>query len=123
MELKSLVTMLILPKDEAWILKELSAHFGSDIQPQFHDGDAEPYLFEQWALEHPDTPVGERRIRTLSARVNDSDVKRVAEVVIDIISPHAREEDRKIRNGEQVTMTPDRIPWSAYTALWEDEVR
>lgn len=123
MSSKPLVAMLIRPEDEAWVLSELVTRAGSDIQPEFKDGEAEPYLFEQWAHEHPDTPVGERRIRTLSARVNDGDAKRVAEVVIDIISPHARKEDRKIRNGEPVLMTPDPIPWSAFTALWEDEVR
>ncbi|MGP9725158.1 hypothetical protein ACT3SZ_14190 [Corynebacterium sp. AOP40-9SA-29] len=119
-----LVTMLILPEVEQEVITELERRLGRDVGVVFTDGDQEDTasLVEQWTIEHPGQPVGQRRIRTIGSGVTgftDSEAQQVAEAVVDIICPHAREEERQLQAGELFEVTPDEIPWSGHTLLWE----
>ena len=71
-------------------------------------GDAD--LAAQWSAEHPDEPAGDRRVRNLVAQVSADDAgaaTAVAEVIIDVISPHARAEEEALQAGRSVQATPD----------------
>lgn len=130
MDKHPLVTMLILPADEWRVLDDLQPWQGHDVVVSFVDGDeySDLSLCEQWEHEHPDTPVGERRIRTLvarrsdpwgrGARCSDDWCRRIAVKAVDIIAPHARDEESRLRDGLPVTAAADEIPWSAHTELW-----
>lgn len=106
------------------MITELERRLGRDVGVVFTDGDQEDTasLVEQWTIEHPGQPVGQRRIRTIGSGVTgftDSEAQQVAEAVVDIICPHAREEERQLQAGELFEVTPDEIPWSGHTLLWE----
>ncbi|MDN5582536.1 MAG: hypothetical protein ACTH2Y_12820 [Corynebacterium sp.] len=122
--------MLILPEVEQEVITELERRLGRDVGVVFTDGDEEDTasLVEQWTIEHPGQPVGQRRIRTIGSGADspvdatgfaDSEAQQVAEAVVDIICPHAREEERQLQAGELFEVTPDAIPWSGHTLLWE----
>lgn len=115
------------------MIAELERRLGRDVGVVFSDGDADDTasLVEQWTIEHPGQQVGQRRIRTIGAGTDgtdspagvtgfmDSEAQQVAETVVDIICPHAREEERRLQAGEPFEVTPDEIPWSGHTLLWE----
>ncbi|OLT55586.1 hypothetical protein BJF89_14935 [Corynebacterium sp. CNJ-954] len=127
MDVHPLVTMMILPADEWRVLDDLQPWQGHDVAVSFVDGDeySDLSLYEQWEHEHPDIPCGERRIRTLvarrrDARCSDDWCRRIAVKAVDIIAPHARAEESRLRDGLPVTAAADEIPWSAHTELWSE---
>lgn len=113
-----LITMLITPEAERVLVAELQSRFNVRIDVHLDDAEDDGSLYEQWHREHPDVPVGERRLSTLSADVFAGDAQKITEEVLDIISPTARLENSRVRAGEQVTVAVDAVPWFAHVPLW-----
>lgn len=115
-----LLTMLILPEEEDKLTDALRAQLGKQVTAKFADStDAHAELFEQWAIEHPGRPVGDRKARTLSVEGTELESRKIAEAVIDIITPHARKKDAALKEGRTTLATVDEIPWSAHYSIWE----
>ncbi|HIW90966.1 MAG TPA: hypothetical protein H9870_04805 [Candidatus Corynebacterium avicola] len=128
-----LATVFIAPSDEPKVLDAVGARLrdlaGTDGVPtppprlEFVDAESDLGLPDQWAAEHPDEPAGDRRPRSLIAQVPAEDENTaiaVAEVIIDVISPHARAEEEALQAGQPVQATPDQIPWAAHVPLWQN---
>lgn len=108
-----LITMLINPEAERVLVAELQSRFNVPIDVYPDDAGDDGSLYEQWNWEHPDVPVGERRLSTLSADASASDAQKITGEVVDIIPPTSRHEDSGVRAGEQVTIAADAVPSSA----------
>lgn len=117
-----LVTMLILPEAESEVLAELTERVGCDVDARFATVETDDSLVDQWLVENPGTAVGERRVRTVSADLQE-DPQWIAEIVVDIVAPYAAVEEKRLQSGESFDATPDAIPWSAHTALWQGKNR
>ena len=115
---QDLLTMLILPEEEQRITEFLRARVSQDTQVEFAEASTDYSLLEQWAAEHPGSPVGDRRVKTLSVQGSDINPQALAEAVIDLITPHARGENARLKQGESVRVSADQIPWSAHYSLW-----
>lgn len=111
--------MLISAADERDLLAELHSQFSAKLSVNLDDAD-DFLLYEQWNIEHPGTPIGDRRLSTLSADIGYADAQIIAETAVDIICPTARREDSFIRAGKSVTVAIDSIPWFSHMPLWED---
>lgn len=111
--------MLVSAADEQDLLAGLRSQFNMELTVDLEEDDY-PLLYEQWNVEHPDTPVGDRRLSTLSVDASETDARMIAEAAVDTISPTARIEDLRLRAGERVVMAVDAIPWFAHTRLWTE---
>ncbi|MCA0157191.1 hypothetical protein LB823_13405 [Tsukamurella sp. M9C] len=126
-ESRVLFDVLIRPGDETRVIEAVTAASGESA-PRFEFVDAvadEPSheaLAEQWKVEHPNEPLNDRRVRHLAADVTEADARKVAESVLDVICPHAREEGARIERGERFPVTPDEFPWFAYVSVASGDV-
>ncbi|MGO1949067.1 MAG: hypothetical protein ACTH1D_05495 [Mycobacteriaceae bacterium] len=123
-----LVTLLIAPADEARVMDAIRSELDRvDDGPtadsaglELVDTEDDPDLRRQWGHEHPDEPVGDRRVREIVGRVSGRNRQLVGETIINVICPHARYEDESLDAGRAFTPTPDEFPWSCHTYLWEE---
>lgn len=121
-EPRVLFDVLIRPSDETRVVEAVAAALGEAApRVEFGDADADDpsheTLAEQWEAEHPNEPLGDRRVRYLVANVTEADAQAMAQTVLDVICPHAREEDARIERGERFPVTPDEFPWFAHVPV------
>lgn len=115
-----LVTVFLPPDDEPRVIAAIGRLIGVDgALLEFASSPEDPSLLRQWIIEHPTVPAADRRCRVLWARFDEADLHRLAEAAIDVLSPHARDENEAILAGHEVRVTPDEHPWYAHVPLWD----
>ena len=112
---ETILTVLIRPFDEQRVIDAVAQRFPGLPRIEFADAEGDPALREQWSREHPDSELGDRRCRELVVDTGGSSAQRLAEQVLDVISPHSRGE---AMSTPPFPVTPDEFPWSAHTPLW-----
>ncbi|MHC3000883.1 hypothetical protein [Gordonia sp. GN26] len=110
-----LLTVFIRPADERRVIESVAERFPQVPPIAFADADDEPSLREQWTHEHPGVEPGDRRYRHVVADTTVMGPTRLTEMVVDVISPHARTEAAQT---PPFAATPDEFPWTAHTELW-----
>ena len=122
--------VLIAPADERSVAEAVRSSVSSVPgvraagEPRWRDA-RDHGLVRQWAVEQR-APVGERRVRRITADVEvvgaapGDLVGEVAWAAIDAVCPTAREERRRLDAGVPVEPAADEVPWSSATRVVVD---